>query len=332
MLQILLINFIPCRFPLSGIFAGMMYLAIFFNGLAMPLFLPPDYLHSRPLIERGVTVSDTPTAGSISVAIVNIMPQAESYEFLLLHRLGASIFGIEPCFFRVKNHRYQSSDSRHLQRYYHALDQLPAHHPDAVILTGAPVEHLPKSQITYYPEIEWILNICHGHQIPLLGICWGAITVAGFWGIKSKVLEKKVSGVYQGENLEPNHSLLAGIGNVTFCPQSRFASLDETDVKQAAERRIAIRLLALADGGTYLLQSADGLLTAHLGHPEYLAERILYEYQRDILSNPEVLIHGFDPANPADTWSADAQTFFNNWLAQLPSATKPKPRKQADED
>lgn len=288
----------------------------------MALCLPLDHLHINRLREAGVLTTTKATPGALRVAIVNIMPHAEEYEFLLLNRLGTSRNRIEPLFYRVRNHPYRSTDHEHLNRYYNFTDQIVSHQPVAVILTGAPVEQMPANQITYYQEIQNLLTACVQQQIPLLGICWGGIAVAAFLGIGSQVLRDKISGVFKSNNVAPNHALMKGIQPTFHCPQSRFASLIEIDVANQTNHGFIAPLATLSEKGTFIVQSTDGLLTAHLGHPEYLPERLLFEYHRDKASDPNLTIEGFDPANPVDKWSPSSKRFFNNWLNNIPCKNK----------
>lgn len=288
----------------------------------MALCLPLNQLHTNRLHEAGISTRAKVTTHTFQVAIVNIMPQAEEYEFLLLNRLGATRHTIEPLFFRVRNHPYRSTDHEHLNRYYNFTDQIVSHKPVAVILTGAPVEQMPANQITYYQEIQNLLTACIQHQIPLLGICWGGIAVAAFLGIGSQVLRDKISGVFKSNNVAPNHALMKGIKPTFHCPQSRFASLIENDVANQTNHGVIVPLATLSEKGTFIIQSTDGLLTAHLGHPEYLPERLLFEYHRDIATDPNLTIEGFDPANPVDKWSPSSKRFFNNWLNNIPYKNK----------
>lgn len=280
----------------------------------MSLLLPPDYPHVARLLQLGADVRHSPEEGVVRIAIVNIMPQAELYELLLLNRLARSPFLVEPMFFRVVNHRYGSSDAGHLSTYYRTLLSVWDEKTDAVLLTGAPVEHLSPAEIHYFDEIDELMNRCRTGATPLLGLCWGGLAVASFLGVATVVHPHKISGVYESQNLEPDHTLMAGCDRKFYCPQSRYASLNEEDVTRMVQKGQVVKLAKIAAHGTFLIESSDRLFTAHLGHPEYLPERILFEYHRDRQTNPSLQIHGFDPEKPIDRWSDDANRFFNSWM------------------
>lgn len=283
----------------------------------MPLLLPSDYPHVSRLLQQGADVRHRSDGHVVRIAIVNIMPQAELYEFLLLNRLARSPLLVEPLFFRVANHRYGSSDGVHLSRFYRPLAGLFDADPAAVLLTGAPVEHLVERDIHYFEEVADLMTGCRSRAVSLLGLCWGGIAVASFLGVGSQVHQHKLSGVFRSENLMPGHRLMAGCSRQFYCPQSRYASLDEEAAVRSEQKGQIIRLALIAGHGTFLIESSDGLFTAHLGHPEYLPERLLFEYHRDRQSKPALQIHGFDPLCPIDRWSEDANSFFRSWIQQV---------------
>ena len=55
---------------------------------------------------------------ALRIGILNIMPQAETYEYSLLHPLGRSVMQIEPIWIKLKTHTYKSSNKEHLNTLY----------------------------------------------------------------------------------------------------------------------------------------------------------------------------------------------------------------------
>ena len=90
----------------------------------------------------------------LRIGILNIMPQAEEYEYNLLAPMGRSILQIDPVWIRLQNHAYRSSDRRHLDTNYLPYDWATALGTlDGLILTGAPVEQMEWADITYWEEL-----------------------------------------------------------------------------------------------------------------------------------------------------------------------------------
>ena len=119
----------------------------------MALILPRDY-HKIGAVERNRISWIEPAQAErqdirpLRIGILNIMPLGKQYEFNLLHPLGLSVLQIEPVWIRLASHAYKSWDHEHLKDLYvsweEALHQGPL---DGLIITGAPVEHLPFEQV-----------------------------------------------------------------------------------------------------------------------------------------------------------------------------------------
>ncbi|MCR4343023.1 MAG: homoserine O-succinyltransferase [Patescibacteria group bacterium] len=56
----------------------------------------------------------------------------------------------------------------------------------------------------------------------------------------------------------------------------------------------------------------------HLGHPEYPAERLVYEYQRDVKKGREdvEVPKNLDIENPLNRWWGHCLDFFAQWIKQ----------------
>ena len=76
---------------------------------------------------------------------------------------------------------------------------------DGLIVTGAPVESLPYSEVSYWDELCNILRWAEKNVYSSLFICWGAMAALQYYyGIPKHLTENKVSGVYRHfvENFE----------------------------------------------------------------------------------------------------------------------------------
>ncbi len=292
----------------------------------MPLLLPVDYPHTSRLRGAGITcilkTGDLAELKPVKAGLFNIMPEAEKYEFLLLNRLGRSSLLVEPLFIRATKHVYRSSDAAHLARFYTPQDTLNLNKPDVLLLTGAPVEKLPNSHINYWSEIETLVRFCTGTATPLFGICWGGIAIGNILGIGTELVEHKIFGVHEAVNLHPGSTVMHGIPHRFYCPQSRYASLAEDGMLRSEQQGIIHRLASGSESGTFLFESTDGILLGHLGHPEYLPERLVFEWTRDQSLGLNTPHDGFDPHNPTDTWSVEADQLFHNWLMKSMTKTE----------
>jgi homoserine O-succinyltransferase len=138
-------------------------------------------------------------------------------------------------------------------------------------------------------------------------------------GIAKSNYERKLFGVYELRTLEPEHALLRGSDDVFMCPQSRHAGIADAELERAAADG-RVRLLAHgAASGYAVFEARDGRYLMHLGHPEYDAARLVYEYRRDVaLGRTDVPVPAqLDLDNPITRWRSHRNQFFRNWLLNL---------------
>lgn len=283
----------------------------------MTLLLPAEHPRAE---RRGVAAArvDRPR---VRIGIINIMPRLEAYEPYLLEPLAAADELVEPVFVRLTTHTYQSSDQAHLARFYRSFADAVAEAPlDGLILTGAPVEELPFEDVHYFGELVDILGYARARIPVTLGLCWGGLVLARLAGIGKRVIRRKIFGVFEDRVLAAEHDLVTG---TTFpCAHSRHSGLVEEEVTRAAEAG-AVRLLARGDEtGTTVFETADRRFVGHLGHPEYEAERIAFEWSRDReLGRTDVPAPAnFDPAHPVTSWRAHRAALFGGLVRRAAHA------------
>jgi len=283
----------------------------------------PQHYHARRALEDSRVVCITPEHAvrqdirPLRIGILNVMPKAESYEYSILLPLGRSIIQIEPVWIRLQTHVYKTSDSAHIQSLYVTFDQAIATAPlDGLVVTGAPVEELPYSEVRYFDELCDILVTARQVCASTLGICWGGLVLAKMLDIEKSNLEKKLFGVFPTNNIERHHPITGDTDDIFWCPQSRHAGVSD-QLLEEAQLGGRVRLLAYAkETGYTIFESADQRFLMHLGHPEYEPERLLLEYARDRskgrndVEPPENL----DLDRPANTWRSHRNEFFSQWI------------------
>jgi len=254
------------------------------------------------------------------VGIINLMPRAEVYQQTLLSVLSAAEQAFEPCFVRLHTHAYHSSDHAHIEHHYRPFDRVWAEGELAgLIITGAPVEELAFQDVTYWTELCEIIDFARERVPSTLGLCWGGLALAQRLGIEKANFPRKLFGVFPLRNLAPEHPALAGAGEPVLCPQSRHSGIPDSQI-EAGVARGEVRPLAHSQAAGYaIFESADGRFLAHLGHPEYEPERLLFEYERDRAAARSDVSEpfGVDLARPSFSWRAHQRSFFGGWLGQL---------------
>jgi len=269
----------------------------------------------------------------VRIGIINIMPRLEVYEPLLLAPLARTPELVEPVFLRLGSHTYQSSDQAHLRAYYRAFELALADGPlDGLILTGAPVEELPFEDVRYVDELAAILRYARGHVTTTLGLCWGGLLLGSLVGIGKQVFPRKLFGVFEDEVLAPGHELV-GDARTLRCAHSRHSGFVIEELERAAEAGL-VRLLSRGEHtGASLLETPDGRYVAHVGHPEYVGERLAFEWQRDRdLGRTDVPPPAnFDASAPVTTWREHQDALFAGFVRRAArAATRTAARTYAD--
>ncbi len=281
----------------------------------MPLVLPEGHP------ARAASDSSPPGEGvdgaAIRVGIVNIMPKLESYEPLLLAPLSRVARPIEPVFIRLESHMYGSSDHEHLDRFYHPYDAAIARRPlDGLVITGAPVEELAFEEVHYWRELSSVLDHARSHVKSTLGLCWGGMALGGLLGIPKVLFPKKLFGVFQNERLVKDDPIVGSQDARFPCAHSRHSGMDDLELERA-ERDGRVRLLSHSgETGYSMFETPDHRFVMHLGHPEYVGERIAFEWSRDrALGRDDVSApHDFDPDHPTTSWHTHRERLFASWI------------------
>jgi homoserine O-succinyltransferase/O-acetyltransferase len=256
-------------------------------------------------------------SGPLRVGIINVMPRAETYEPHLLRPLRAADVPIEPIWIRLESHVYSSSDAEHVQRYstFGALGA-PL---DGLILTGAPVEELAFEDVRYFCELRAILEQVRQSGVSTLGLCWGGLALGHLMGVSKILFGRKLFGVFEQRRLDAWHAITKGFGASFPCAHSRHSGVGDTELERARDAGLLHLLAHGPDTGYTMFESFDGLYLAHLGHPEYPAERLAEEWQRDTRLGRTDLDppRNYDPESPKAPWAPHCDRLFSNWLQRL---------------
>lgn len=285
----------------------------------MPLILPEKYLVSENLQKKKnegkiMFSNENFSFPAIRLAIINIMPEAEKYEESILMQFVDLNEFIEIVFIRLINHKYKSSDKNHLNKFYITFNEAILNNKiDGLIITGAPVELLEFKSITYYWELIDILNYANENIKSTLGICWGGILIGHYLEVQSQILSQKLFGVFPAKYTKQSNWLISE-KSVFHCPQSRYAGLNENELLKK-ENAGKLNILCKSDEtGCYIFESINHKMVGHLGHPEYEPERLIFEYQRDLVKKLNHFPKYFDVNKPDKNWQTHANDFFKSWI------------------
>ena len=246
------------------------------------------------------------------------MPTKIATETQLLRLLGNSPLQVNITLLRTAEHQSKNTPLQHLERFYKTFSEIRHRSFDGMIVTGAPVEHLPFEQVDYWQELLDIMTYANGHVFSTLYICWAAqAALYHFYGVPKYELPEKRSGIFRHQVLHPDCRLFRGFDDDFPAPHSRHTEVRAEDVRRTPN----LRILAESDeAGLTLVESLDHSQVFMTGHLEYDRGTLDAEYRRDLARgmDPHVPSHYYpndDPSQlPRMNWRAHAHLFYNNWL------------------
>lgn len=254
----------------------------------------------------------------LKIAILNLMPLKMKTEVQLLRLLANTSVQVEIDLIHTKTHKSKNTSIEHLNYFYKTFDDIKDKKYDGMIITGAPVETLPFSDVIYWNEIQEIMEWTRKYVTSTLYICWGA--QAGLYhhyGIGKKPLKEKMSGVFVHKINNPKVPLVRGFDDNFMAPHSRYTEVTREEILEKDE----LEIVAESDeAGVYIVISKDKRRIFVTGHSEYDPLTLKEEYFRDIKKgmNPQIPKNYFpdnDPQkDPVVCWRSHAHLLFSNWL------------------
>ncbi|MBY8915936.1 homoserine O-succinyltransferase [Nitratireductor rhodophyticola] len=296
----------------------------------MPIKIP-DQLPARDvLVREGVSVMDEQTAlrqdvRPLQIGLLNLMPNKIRTETQFARLIGASPLQVELTLVRIGNHRAKNTPEEHLISFYQTWEEVRDRKFDGFIITGAPIELLPFEDVTYWRELEQILDWTLTNVHSSFYICWGAMAAAWhFHRIPKYTLEKKAFGVFRHRNNAPASPFLAGFSDDFAIPVSRWTEVRSADIP--ADKGLQV-LMESDVTGPCLLTEETGNRLYMFNHIEYDSTSLKEEYDRDVATGTEVAVpHGYYPDNdpsrpPLNRWRSHAHLLFGNWINQVYQST-----------
>ena len=263
----------------------------------------------------------------LKIAILNLMPTKIETETQLLRLLGNTPLQVDVELLHPATHVSKNTSSYHLNTFYKTFADAKDQKFDGLLITGAPVEHLPFEEVDYWPELCEIMEWSKTHVHSTLHICWGA--QAGLYyhyGIPKRQLPRKLFGVFRHTVEDPNFILFRGFDDEFWVPHSRHTTVLREDIEAVPELKI---LSSSPEAGVYAVKTDQGRQIFLMGHAEYDRDTLRNEYMRDLAAGADIQVPANyfpqdDPAKkPLVTWRSCAHLLYSNWLNYFVYQTSP---------
>lgn len=289
----------------------------------MPLRLPDrlpaiDFLKNENIFVLGDERANAQDIRPLRIVILNLMPLKITTETDLIRLLSNSPLQLEVHLMKVKAHTSKNTPIEHMQAFYRDFEDMRAEKFDGMIITGAPVEHLDYSDVTYWDEMTDIFTWSRTHVTSTLYICWAAQAGLYFhYNVPKYPLSEKKFGIFPQKALLPQLPIFRGFDDIFHMPHSRHTEIRREDILSVPE------LTLIAEGeesGVSMVMARNGREIYITGHSEYSPLTLDTEYKRDLdkglpIKMPHNYYRDNDPSQePIVTWRGHGNLLFQNWL------------------
>jgi homoserine O-succinyltransferase len=296
----------------------------------MPIKIPATLPAYDVLTREGVSVMDEDQAARqdirpLRIALLNLMPKKIQTENQFARLIGATPLQIELTLLRMSDHQTRNTAAEHMESFYRPVSEVWDQKFDGLIITGAPIEHLDFQDVSYYAELERVMDWTQTNVQSTMAVCWGGMAMINhFHGVQKHMLEHKAFGCFRHTNLAPVSPYLNGFSDDCVIPVSRWTEIRQDEIEAADGLRT---LLGSTEVGPALVEDAAHRAVYIFNHFEYDRDSLKQEYDRDVAAGTPINIPANyytndDPAlAPVNRWRSHAHLLYGNWIQEIYQST-----------
>lgn len=296
----------------------------------MPITLPETLPAFDVLSKEGVMVMSPDRAvhqdiRPLRIGLLNLMPKKVQTENQFARLIGATPLQIDFQLIRMTTHETRNTAAEHMAAFYRPFAEVRDEKFDGLIITGAPIEHLPFEDVTYWDELREVMDWTQTHVHSTFGVCWGGMAmIHHFHGVRKHMLDHKAFGCFRHQNLLPASPYLRGFSDEFVIPVSRWTEMKQAEIDRADGLRT---LLGSDEVGPCLVEDPDHRALYIFNHFEYDSGTLKEEYDRDVANGtainvPQNYYPGDDPTRPPlNRWRSHAHLLYGNWVNEIYQTT-----------
>ena len=302
----------------------------------MPIKLPSDLPAFDVLTREGVMVMSEDAAARqdirpLRIGLLNLMPKKIQTENQFARLIGATPLQIELSLIRMTEHAARNTAAEHMEAFYRPFAEVAESGEkfDGLIITGAPIEHLPFDEVTYWEELTRVFDWTQTHVHSTFGVCWGGMAMIHYLnGVPKHMLDHKAFGCFRHRNLAPASPYLRGFSDDCVIPVSRWTEVRQPDVDKVPGLRT---LLGSDEVGPCLVEDPGHRALYIFNHLEYDSFTLKEEYDRDVdrgepINVPMNYYPDDDPSKPPQNrWRSHAHLLYGNWINEIYQTTPYEP-------
>ena len=296
----------------------------------MPIKIPSDLPAANVLRHEGVMVMTEDQASRqdirpLRIALLNLMPRKIVTETQFARLIGATALQIEMTLIKMSDHTSRNTDAGHMASFYTPFQEIKDQKFDGLIITGAPIEHLPFNEVTYWDELREVFDWTQTNVHSTFGVCWGGMAMINhFHGVKKHMLDAKAFGCFRHQNLDPASPFLRGFSDDCVIPVSRWTEMKQPEIDAAPGLRT---LLGSDEVGPCLVEDPAHRALYIFNHFEYDDDTLKQEYDRDVANGTPINVPtnyypDDDPSKPPmNRWRSHAHLLYGNWINEIYQST-----------
>ncbi|ARU00775.1 homoserine O-acetyltransferase MetA [Yoonia vestfoldensis] len=296
----------------------------------MPIKLPAALPAYDVLSKEGVMVLDEVTAARqdirpLRIALLNLMPKKIQTENQFARLIGATPLQIEFSLIRMSEHQTRNTAAEHMEEFYKPFSEMRDEKFDGLIITGAPIEHLPFHDVTYWDELTQVFDWTQTHVHSTFGVCWGGMAMINYFhGVEKHLLDQKLFGCLRHQNTAANSPYLRGFSDDCVIPVSRWTEMRQAEIDAVPGLKT---LITSPEAGPALVEDQGHRALYIFNHFEYDTGTLKQEYDRDIANGTPINIPanyypGDDPTQaPQNRWRSHAHLLYGNWINEIYQTT-----------
>ena len=292
----------------------------------MPIKLPADLPAYEVLAREGVMVMPESAAERqdirpMRIALLNLMPKKIQTENQFARLIGATPLQVELSLIRMSSHETKNTAAEHMESFYRPFQEVKDEKFDGLIITGAPIEHLPFEDVTYWDELTEVFDWTQTNVHSTFGVCWGGMAMMNhFHGVEKHLLDAKLFGCFRHRNLKSDSPYLRGFSDDCVIPVSRWTEMKQAEIDAATG---LTTLLGSDDAGPCLVEDPAHRALYIFNHFEYDSGTLKEEYDRDVAAGTPINVPANyypenDPARqPMNRWRSHAHLLYGNWISEI---------------
>ncbi|MGX9350278.1 homoserine O-acetyltransferase MetA [Shimia sp. W99] len=298
----------------------------------MPIKLPSDLPAFDVLSREGVMVMSEDQAARqdirpLRIGLLNLMPKKIQTENQFARLIGATALQIEFSLIRMSEHQTKNTAAEHMAEFYRPFSEVKetGEKFDGLIITGAPIEHLPFEDVTYWDELVEVFEWTQTHVHSTFGVCWGGMAMINhFHGVKKHILDAKAFGCFRHRNMDPASHYLRGFSDDCVIPVSRWTEMKQAEIDAVPALKT---LLSSDEVGPCLVEDPEHRALYIFNHFEYDSDTLKQEYDRDIANGTPINVPcnyypEDDPSRPPQNrWRSHAHLLYGNWITEVYETT-----------